>query len=568
MRIKDKCKLEDIDLYFNAARSAKAGIQIAALLMLVVISMQNTAGAKQGMYFTKKKYVPMPVPIFETTRDKLPSPVFDENPDYVRCYWKACELAFKNFHEPAKDSGFVSQFIDAAFNQNIFLWDTCFLTMFCNYAHPYVPGICSLDNFYIKQHESGEICREINRTTGKDFEPWINADNEPLFSRWGYAWSEGTKKTKVIYKGRRAPTPNPKLTLDCLNHPIFAWAELESYRLTGDKDRLGLVREPLVQYYAALEKYLRQGNGLYITDSASMDNATRNKYLESGGTGIDISCEMVLFARNLAEMATILEKPAEARQYNRQAEALSARINRYMWDQNRNFYFDLTLEGEKAPVKSIAAFWALLAKVASESQAEALVNELENEKTFNTIHRVPTLAADELGFDPAGGYWNGAVWAPTNRMIVEGLENYGYRQLAREIALNHLHNIVEIFNQTGTLWENFAPERIAPGKPSKGDFVGWTGIGPIAFFIEYAIGIRAGAVANKITWEINSPKRVGIEKFWFGGKTVSLLCEQADSSGVRLVTVKSDGSFHLTVKSGDMVKTIQIPANQQVQLSF
>ena len=536
--------------------------------MLVVISMQNTAEAEQGIFFGKKKYVPKPVPVFETTKDELPCPVFDENPDYVRCYWKTWELAFKNFHEPAKDSGFVSQFIDAAFNQNIFLWDTCFLTMFCNYAHPYVPGICSLDNFYIKQHESGEICREINRTTGKDFEPWVNAENEPLFSRWGYAWEKGTKKTMVIYKARQAPIPNPKLTLDCLNHPIFAWSELVSYKLTGDKDRIELVWEPLVRYYAALEKYLKQGNGLYITDSASMDNATRNKYLESGGMGIDISCEMVLFARNLAEMADILEKPAEIRKYNRQAEALSDLINRYMWDQNCNFYFDLTLEGEKAPVKSIAAFWALLAKVASESQAEALVRELENKKTFNTIHRVPTLAVDEPGFNPAGGYWNGAVWVPTNRMIVEGLENYGYGRLARRIALNHLHNIVEVFYQTGTVWENYAPSRVAAGKPSKGDFVGWTGIGPIAFFIEYAIGIRADAVANKITWEIHSPKRVGIEKFWFGGKTVTLICEQADSSGVRLVKVKSNGSFHLTVISGSKSKTFLIPANQQIQLSL
>jgi glycogen debranching enzyme len=501
-------------------------------------------------------------------KDKLPCPVFEENPDYVRCYWKAWELAFKNFHEPVKDSGFVSEFIDAAFNQNIFLWDTCFLTMFCNYAHPYVPGICSLDNFYIKQHETGEICREINRTTGKDFEPWVNKDNEPLFSRWGYAWDKSFKKTMVIYKGRQAPTPNPKLTLDCLNHPIFAWAELESYRLTGDKERLELVWEPLVKYYAALKKYLRQGNGLYITDSASMDNATRNKYLEAGGMGIDISCEMVLFARNLADIADILEKPTKARQYNQQVEELSGLINRYMWDQNRGFYFDLTLEGKKAPVKSIAAFWTLLAKVASESQAEALVHELENKKTFNTIHRVPTLAADEPGFDPAGGYWNGAVWAPTNRMIVEGLENYGYENLARQIALNHLHNIVEVFNETGTLWENYASSRVAAGKPSKADFVGWTGIGPIAFFIEYAIGIQADARANKITWEIQSPKRMGIEKFWFAGKTVSLICEQADSSGVRLVTVESDSSFHLTVRSSGKTRTVFVPANQKIQLKI
>jgi hypothetical protein len=46
---------------------------------------------------------------------------FAADPVYVRMYWKAWELAFRNFYEPRPGSGFVSQFIDAAFNQNIFL---------------------------------------------------------------------------------------------------------------------------------------------------------------------------------------------------------------------------------------------------------------------------------------------------------------------------------------------------------------------------------------------------------------------------------------------------------------
>jgi hypothetical protein len=562
--------LQDADMNMapTFCRSRADGTATVTFIVMVVISMHSTLTAKQGTFFAKKKYVPRPVPVFEATRDKLPHPIFDEDPEYTRCYWKAWELAFRNFHKPAAGSGFVSQFIDAAFNQNIFLWDTCFMTMFCNYAHPCVPGICSLDNFYAKQYEDGEICREINRTTGRDFEPWVNTENEPLFSRWGYSWATETRKTKVIYKGRPTPEPNPKLTLDCLNHPILAWAELESYRLTGDKNRLQLVWEPLVQYHAALEKYLRQGNGLYITDSASMDNATRNTYLKSGGMGIDISSEMVLFARNLAEIAAILDKQSQARQYNQQAEELSALINKYMWDGKRKFYFDLTLEGKRAPVKSIAAFWTLLAGVASESQAEMLAAELENPQTFGTPHQVPTLAADQPGFDPYGGYWNGAVWAPTDKMVVTGLEKYGYEELAGKIALNHLRNVVAIFRDTGTLWENYAPQHIRPGKPPKGDFVGWTGIGPIAFFIEYAIGIRADAAANRITWDIRSPDRVGIERFWFGGKTVSLVCEKADASAVRKVTVRSDGDFDLIIKSDGKTKTVEVHADKQIQLSL
>jgi hypothetical protein len=151
-------------------------------------------------------------------------------------------------------------------------------------------------------------------------------------------------------------------------------------------------------------------------------------------------------------------------------------------------------------------------------------------------------------------------------MIVQGLENYGYTDLARQIALNHLHNVVEVYKQTGTLWENYAPQSIAHGKPSKGDFVGWTGIGPIAFLIEYIIGIRANAPDNVITWHINTTKRVGIENFWFGAKTVSLVCEEANSTGQRHVKVKSTGAFNLKISINGKVKAIKVPAGKSIQI--
>jgi len=129
-------------------------------------AVEATAGAAtQGLYFARKQYQPQPLPRYESTRDKLPAPVHDENPDWVRMYWKAWELAFRNFHEPAPGSGLVSQFIDAAFNDNIFLWDTAFMTMFCNYGHGLVPGIGSLDNFYARQHNM-RTGRFAARSTG------------------------------------------------------------------------------------------------------------------------------------------------------------------------------------------------------------------------------------------------------------------------------------------------------------------------------------------------------------------------------------------------------------------
>ncbi len=508
----------------------------------------DTPPSTPGRYFAKKTYQPKPLPQFAETRDQLPAPVLAEHPEWVAMYWKAWELAFKNFHEPAPDSGYVSQFIDAAFNQNIFLWDTCFLTMFCNYGYPLVPGIGSLDNFYIKQHADGEICREINRQTGRDYVEWVNREGQPMFSRWGWA---GVRNDPVIYQGRAVPDPAPQLTLDALNHPIFAWAELESYRVTGNRQRLALVYDPLVHYYRALQKYLRQGNGLYMTDWASMDNSPRNPFLKGGGCAVDTSSQMALFARNLATIAGRLDKSEAAQSFTSEADELSRKINAAMWDPERRFYFDLTRDGKRAPVKTVAAFWTLIAGVASPDQVEALVAELNNPRTFKRLHRVPTLAADQTGYNPAGGYWCGAVWAPTTTMVIRGLERNEHPGLARELALNHLTVMGRVFQATGTIWENYAPDAAKPGRPAKGDFVGWSGIGPILYLLEFGVGLKPDAANNTLVWEVNSSREVGCERFRFNGHIVSLKAEtDAGDTGNVVVSVNSNGTFKLEIRHG------------------
>jgi len=517
-----------------------------------------------GKYYAKKHYDTAPLPQWQATRPQLPSPIYESRPDWIATYWKSWELAFRNFHEPAAGSGFVSQFIDAAFNANIFLWDSCFMTMFCNYAHPLVPGIATLDNFYAKQHEDGEICREIVRNTGKDFSQWVNQENRPLFSRWGKAPSSPPVPYDVEYRGRTAPKQNPKLTLDALNHPILAWAELSSYRMTGDAARLGRVWQPLVHYYAALQEYLRQGNGLYMTDWASMDNSTRNVYLDRGGTGIDISAEMVLFARQLSEIAGILGKAGEAGRYAADADRVASTINESMWDGQRRFYFDLTLDGKRAPVKTVAAFWTLLANVASRDQADALAAELENPKTFKRLNRVPTLAADEPGYVPSGGYWKGSVWAPTDTMVMRGLENYGYDARARDIALNHLNVAAQVFDKTGTIWENYAPDEAAQGNPARKDFAGWSAIGPILYLIEYAIGMRADAPKNTLAWNLTPGVQHGCERYRFNGHIASLVAKPLpDAPGRFHISVESDGPFKMLLASGDTKKECPVQTGRQ-----
>jgi hypothetical protein len=65
-----------------------------------------------------------------------------------------------------------------------------------------------------------------------------------------------------------------------------------------------------------------------------------------------------------------------------------------------------------------------------------------------------------------------------------------------------LQNVVTVVEQTGTLWENYAPEKAAPGNPGKPDFVGWTGLSTVAMLFEYVLGLRANVPGNRLVWDI------------------------------------------------------------------
>jgi hypothetical protein len=88
------------------------------------------------------------------------------------------------------------------------------------------------------------------------------------------------------------------------------------------------------------------------------------------------------------------------------------------------------------------------------------IDHLNNPKEFNCLHRVPTLSADDSGFNPNGGYWRGGVMAPTTYMVLNGLNKCHKDSLANAIALNDLDKVVKVFNLTGMVRENYASDKI------------------------------------------------------------------------------------------------------------
>lgn len=217
----------------------------------------------------------------------------------------------------------------------------------------------------------------------------------------------------------------------------------------------------------------------------------------------------------LSEMAKILGREEFVAELETERNVLEKVINEKLWDEQTGFYYDLWKNGELNMIKHVGAFWALIAQCASEERAERLIAHLNDEKEFKTPHRVPCLSRDHEAYCANGGYWKGGVWAPTNYMIMKGLDKYGKYALSHEIAMEHLYAVVEVFRETGTVFENYAPEYVNDGKPSKGspakaDFVGWTGLSPISVLFEYVFGIKPDAAARKVIWDVNLTEKHGI----------------------------------------------------------
>ena len=435
-------------------------------------------------------------PSFSEEKLKLPQPYWDGHESIIDCYWKVWELAFdKKLCKATTQNSFVSDYNDTAFNDATFMWDSAFIALFGLYGRRVWHFQGTLDNFYCKQHPDGFICREIRKIDGEDkyqrFDP------------------SGTG-------------PN-----------VLPWAEWEYYCQTGDKNRLAKVFPPLAAYTRWFRNNRTWPNGSYWGTgwSTGMDNQPRipkqrHEWLEHcHQTWVDTCMQAVLADKILVKMARELGRETDVTEFTEEALSLSNWINQNLWDDRTGFYHDLRRNGSRIiEVKSIGAYWALLAELVPEERINRFLSHLEDPNSFKRVHCVPSLSADTEGYDPDGGYWRGAVWAPTNYMLLRGLNLLNKDALSHEIGKNHVENIASAYVKTGTLWENYAPDFLGEGRSQK-DFVGWTGVPPVSVLFENVFGIKPDVPANRLIWDVRLIEEHGVLQYPFGkNQTLSLRC--------------------------------------------
>ncbi len=486
---------------------------------------------KENEFLTLRQDFSVP-PSFAQARSALPMPFWEGHDVAVDSYWKAWEMAFKNCHAVTRENGLVAPYLDAAFSNDLFMWDSVFMLMFGRYGERAFAFQRTLDNFYVKQHPNGFICRQIHESTGDD----VFAQDNPS--------STG---------------PN-----------LMPWSEWEYYLQFGDRARLAAVFSPLLAYYRWFRKNRTWQNGTYWSTGwgCGMDNQPR---LSAGAnhmfdhdhmSWIDTSCQAVFSARILMRMAAVLGRESDIADLKTETDALARFVNQHMWDERSGFYVDMRRDGSRSEVKSIAGYWALLGGIAPRDRRARMIAHLTNPETFGRPHPVPTLAADTPGYDPRGGYWRGGVWPSTNYMVLRALTEAGEDELAYRIGRRHHEMVTQVFKDTGTFFENYAPEQAAPGMPAKGDFVGWGGLGPISVFLEYVFGLRPDHLRRVLVWDVRLTEAHGVRNYPIGQDNVLDLAvaTRASAAVAPVVTARARQPLRIELRWESGSRILDLPA--------
>ncbi|HNS33436.1 MAG TPA: trehalase family glycosidase [bacterium] len=464
----------------------------------------------------------------------LPDIICDEHPGWVEMYRDVWRMAFKNIRYPANKNW--KPYLGCLSNTpTAWVTDSCFMVFFMRYSNGVLPGMNNLDNFYRLQREDGYISMAY--------------DPDP----------------------ERESFPGRIMT------PIFAWAEWEYYRFTGDSSRFKKVLPVLVKYFDWIKANRRRPNGLYWFEdsgSAGLDNSPRGGYpsLHQDGSDIcfvDLACQQALSAFYIKKIAGFLGDEKTAGRFETEHRELVKLINEKHWGERYGFYYDLNYKpagGEFRNYyinhKTTAAFWSMLCGAADFDRVKRLVEHILDPHEFWTGNPVPALSKDDPNYDPLGNYHCGGVWVYINYMIASGLRACGRHDAAKELSLKHLLALERVWNGSSwgkDMWEAYSADYDRPATHSGGTIVrarnvGFSGLAPLSMLPEFIMGFDFDSGQNRIKWIISELGRHGISNLRFNGQKVSLIAEKMDREKTgRVVRVENEKELVLDISNEGFV---------------
>ena len=276
-------------------------------------------------------------------------------------------------------------------------------------------------------------------------------------------------------------------TMATTSAPFYSWINYEIYQVSGD-------RLFLEDAYYSGKRYLEwliinrdaDGDGLLewgpygiIENVRDWYNAvfqvSAERYLDVDKEDIsdELEClDLNLMAINeinyLSKMAKELGFKPDESYWKKLSAKMTGMVNEKMRSPSDGFYYHINRVDDSwffmdrdLRRQEIIGFLPMCADACDEDQAAVLVKTLTDTTKFWRKFGVPTLSADDPWFSPYVDYcckWNGPVWLLWDYMVFRGLINYGYDDLAIELADKMLLAASTQLSKNHNYWESYSPD--------------------------------------------------------------------------------------------------------------
>lgn len=164
---------------------------------------------------------------------------------------------------------------------------------------------------------------------------------------------------------------------------------------------------------------------------------------------VDLNCLMYNMEMTIARSYMVKGNAVKGKLYLAKANARKKAIQKYCWDTKSGWYGDYNFTTSQfSDLQTLAAVFPLEFRIATPKQAQKIADGLKA-NFLKPGGLVTTLNFSGQQWDAPNG------WAPLQYMAIDGLENYGHSELARDIATRWMQLNIRVFKQTGKLLEKY-----------------------------------------------------------------------------------------------------------------
>jgi putative isomerase len=324
---------------------------------------------------------------------------------------------------------------------------------------------------HFRRFEEGAILNFLDHTTADGFMPLQLNPSGSL--RHG---DFGSDEQYALNQNMHKPVLAQHAALLSRRRGSAAWIE----------PHMGTI-EAFLNRYLTVHLHAPTGLAYWQTDFAvGIDNDPSVFYRPDKSTA-SIYLNSLLY-RELLAYGYLLEelgRLAEANTWRRRAQDLADAINEHCWDERDGTYYSVDIDlrpiddadwlHRGAPrawsslllrIDNWSSFLPLWAGIASQEQAERMVERYRDPRTFSSNYGVRSLSQLEKMYDLRASNnpsnWLGPIWGISNYMVFRGLVKYGFDADARDLAEKTILLFGRDFETNGCLHEFYHPDSGEP----------------------------------------------------------------------------------------------------------